>query len=329
VFGATAAATSMGVLFAGITHLALGFPSRFDEPSRSYAAAALDTNPRRQRCDRLAPQRIALGEACELGSDAPIEPSFIVIGDSFGDAVSPGIDAAARSLGRKGSILTHSGCFPLAGVRQANPDCARFMDAAVAHVAAHPALHDVILVGRWTSALLGDRFGQVQAAGWFIEDDESAAPSAAENRKVFERGFARTLAAFAGHRIAVVAHIPEQRYDVPRALALSAQLGHPAQPALPIAAHVQRQAELRAVLARLHERHDFELIDAGASICGGTVCDVLRAGNALYADDNHLSRHGAMALVDVWAAALGHAGARRSVVATATARVAGSEALHP
>jgi peptidoglycan/LPS O-acetylase OafA/YrhL len=326
VFSTTAAVTAMGVVFAGITHLALGFPFRFDEPSRSYAAAALDTNPRRQSCDRLPPQRIALGQACEIGSTAPTEPSFIVIGDSFGDAVSPGISAVALSLGRKGSSLTHSGCFPLAGVRQSNPECALFMDAAVAHVVAHPEIHDVILVGRWTSALLGDRFGQVRAKGWFIEDEQSAAPSLAENRKVFERGFERTLAAFAGRRVAVVAHIPEQRYDVPRALALSAQLGHPAQPALPIAAHRQRQAELRAVFARLREHHHFELIDAGASICGESVCDVLRAGTALYADDNHLSQHGAMALGDVWAAALGQASTRRPAVLSAAA---GSETERP
>ena len=30
----------------------------------------------------------------------------------------------------------------------------------------------------------------------------------------------------------VVAHVPEQRFDIPRALALSARFGHPAQPAL-------------------------------------------------------------------------------------------------
>ncbi len=306
VFLSTAAVTVAGVGFAVVTHLELGFPSRFDELSRSYAAAALDTNPRRGDCDRPAPIRIAAGEVCALGIAAPGEPSFVLIGDSFADAAVPGIDATARNLGLKGWSLTYSGCFPLAGVRQTNPDCVRFMDAAAAFVTSHPSIRDVVLVGRWTSALRGDRFGQVQVQGWFIDDEQSTEHSAAENTRVFERSFDRMLAAFDGRRVAVVAFIPEQRYDVPRALALSARFGHPAQPALPTVEHEKRQFELRSAFARLRDRHDFELIDAGSYVCGESVCDVLRGGTPLYADDNHLSRKGATALSALWSTALGH-----------------------
>jgi len=166
-------------------------------------------------------------------------------------------------------------------------------------------VRDVVLVGRWTSALLGDRFGQVRTQGWFVQDAQSTERSANENRRVFERSFDRLLTAFDGRRVAVVAYIPEQRYDVPRALALSATFGHPAQPALPVAMHEQRQGELREAFERLQARHPFAVVDVGRALCGALVCDVLRRGVPLYADDNHLSAHGAEALADVWSVALG------------------------
>ena len=305
VFRATAAITSVALAFALVAHADQGFPGRFQQPARGFAEAALDTNPQRQRCDRPLPERIAAGQACVLGAASPAAPTFVLIGDSFGDAAAPGIDESARALGLKGLSLTYSGCFLLLGARQGNPACARFMDAAAAYVTTHPSLRNVVLVGRWTSALLGDRFGQARTQGWFVQDAQSTERSVDENRRVFERSFDRLLAAFDGRHVVVVAYIPEQRYDVPRALALSATFGYPAQPALPVAMHEQRQGELRETLARLHTRHPFDVVDVGQALCGATVCDVLRHGVPLYADDNHLSTHGAEALPDVWSAALG------------------------
>jgi peptidoglycan/LPS O-acetylase OafA/YrhL len=320
VFRATAAITGAGLAFAFVVQADQGFPARFQQPARGYAQAALDTNPQRQRCDRLPPERIVAGQACALGAAGPDAPSFVLIGDSFGDAAAPGIDASARALGRKGLSLTHSGCFLLLGARQDNPACARFMDAATAYVQAHPSVHDVLLVGRWTSALLGDRFGQSPTPHWFVQDAQSTERSVDENRRVFERSLDRLLVALDGRHVAVVAYIPEQRYDVPRALALSATFGRPAQPALPVAMHEQRQEALRDTFERLRARHPFDVVDVGRALCGPQVCDVLRGGVPLYADDNHLSTHGAEALSDVWSAALG--GAPAPVVAQAVSNPA-------
>jgi len=322
VFRATAAITGVALAFAFVARADQGFPGRFQQPARSFAAAALDINPRRQRCDRLPPERIAAGQACVLGAAGPDAPTFVLIGDSFGDAVAPGIDESARALGLKGLSLTYSGCFLLLGARQDNPECARFMDAAVGYVSSHPTLRNVVLVGRWTSALLGDRFGQVRTQAWFVQDAQSTERSAAEDRRVFERSFDRLFAALQGRHVVVVAYVPEQRYDVPRALALSATFGYPAQPALPVAMHEQRQVELRDTFDRLRARHPFDVVDVGRALCGAVVCDVLRHGVPLYADDNHLSAHGAEALPDVWSAALGAAPA--PVVAQAVSNPPGS-----
>lgn len=284
--GVATLAFGIGAQFTG------GFPGRLPEPARGYAAAALDTNPRRAACDRPAPARIAEGGACQFGAEG-VAPSFVLIGDSFADALMPGLDEAARRAGRRGYALFHSGCFPLAGTRQENPACEAVAQATLAFIKAHSEITTVVLAARWTSALLGNRYGQTRGEGWFIEDGETRERSYAENARVFPRALERTVMALAPARVVLLAYLPEQRYDVPRALALSARFGLPGDVDLPIAMHERRQASLRPILAGLASRHpEVEVVDVGALLCEAT-CPTRAGENVLYADDNHPSRAGA------------------------------------
>ncbi|WP_058601939.1 acyltransferase family protein [Aureimonas ureilytica] len=305
LFLGTAALGALVVLFAGLGQVTAGFPGRLPERARADAAAALDTNPRRAACDRLAPDRLQAGEACVIGDPNAAEADFLFMGDSFADASLPGMSEAARRMGRKGYALVHSGCFALAGVDQPDPDCRPFVDAALAFAKRHSELKQAVLTARWTSALLGNRFGQSKGENWLITDEASPAPSLAENRAVFRRGLARLMDGLAPMQVSLVAFIPEQRYDVPRALMLHDLYGHPAQASLPLALHEARQAPLRAAFADLARTQSFQLVDVGASLCSvAQGCPMQRGGVVLYADDNHLSRSGALALSDVLARAL-------------------------
>ena len=305
LFLGTAALGALAFLFAGLGQITSGFPGRLPEPARAYAAAALDTNPRRPECDRIAPERLRAGEACLIGDPGAAEADFLFMGDSFADASLPGMSEAARRAGRKGYALVHSGCFALAGVDQPDPECRRFVDAALAFRARHPELKQAILTARWTSALLGNRFGQSKGANWLITDEASPAPSLAENGAVFRRGLARLLEGLAPMEVSLIAFIPEQRYDVPRALMLHELYGHPGQTSLPQVLHEARQAPLRVALADVARSHPFRLVDAGASICTPDAgCPMQRGDAVLYADDNHFSRSGALALSDIFAEAL-------------------------
>lgn len=306
LFGATLAATAAGVAFAVVVHVGAGFPWRFDAATQAYAAAAFDTNPDRVRCDRLSAERIRSGQVCEIGAPGAGKPSFVLIGDSFGDAIAPGVDQAARKLGEKGVVITNSGCFPLLGIRQVGHDeCTAPNRAAIDYALAQPDIKRVLFVGRWTSALLGTRYGQTTAEGWFIEDDQSTSAGYAENAQVFERGLLRTVQAFKDKQVNILAYIPEQRYDIPRALALSSAYGVPQMVELPLSEHQQRQRQLRDVLTRLQAESKFSITDVGASLCDASKCAVQINGTSLYADDNHLSRRGALMLESVWEKALG------------------------
>jgi peptidoglycan/LPS O-acetylase OafA/YrhL len=295
IFAITAAIGAVTLAFGIGAQVTGGFPRRLPEPARGYAAAALDTNPRRAECDRPASARVVAGQACQLGADG-VAPNFALIGDSFADALMPGIEDAARRVGRRGYALFHSGCFPFVGVKQDNPACREASDAVLAFLKAHPEITTVIVSARWTSALLGNRYGQLAGEGWFIEDEQSYERSYAENARVFPRALDRMLGDLAPARIVLLAHIPEQRYDVPRALALSSEFGFPNSVDLPVHLHQARQAELRLVLAAAAARHPkVEIIDVGALMCGET-CPVRVGSNVLYVDDNHLSRAGAVSI---------------------------------
>lgn len=288
--------------FAVVVHLMAGIPGRFSPEVQAYAATALDTNPARNACDSPSHKRLDGDDVCSLGApDAPL--SFALIGDSFGDAVAPGVDQAAKDAGRRGLVLTHSGCFPLAGVQQTdNISCNGVMNATLGLMERHPEIKDVIIVARWTSAFLGTRFGQFEQSGWFLKDDETRQLGYDENRNVFERGMVRTLHALDGRNITIFAYIPEQRYDVPRAMAMHSAFGRPQQVDLLRSDHEKRQLEMRGAFKKLTQASPtpFRVIDVGASLCNAQSCGVIRDGVVLYADDNHLSRSGGIALKSIW-----------------------------
>ncbi|WP_085317256.1 acyltransferase family protein [Derxia lacustris] len=328
MFAGTAAFMVAGVAFAIAGQLGRGFPDRFEPAARNYAAGALDTNPDRLTCDRASVERVKAGDLCEIGAPGTAEPSFVLIGDSFGDAIAPGVDAAARAAGRKGYVLTYSGCYPMIGAVRSDGStakCADFMVAAVEFIRAHQSIDHVLIVARWTAAVLGTRYGQFASnQAWLLRDDQTVTPSYAENRHVVERGLLRTLDAMGDKQITVIAHIPEQRYDIPRALALSTLFGTPPMVDLPRSEHDKRQALAREVLAKVRAVKPFELIDVGARLCDEQRCITAADGWSLYADDNHLGRRGSIWLADLWGQAL--AGGQPPQAAAATAAVA--TALH-
>jgi peptidoglycan/LPS O-acetylase OafA/YrhL len=306
VFGMTAAVTTVGVVFAIAIHVSGGIPGRFSPEAQAYAATALDTNPARAACDSPSRSRLDGDDVCSLGApEAPL--SFALIGDSFGDALAPGFDQAAKDAGKRGLVLTHSGCFPLAGVQQTdNISCNGVMNATLGLMVRHPEIKDVVIVARWTSAFLGTRFGQFEQSGWFLKDDDTKSLSYEENRNVFERGLLRTLHVLDGRRITIIAFIPEQRYDIPRAMAMHSKFGSPPLVEVTTTEHDRRQLDMRAAFKRLMQSSPtpFSIIDVGDELCDQTSCAVARDGTVLYADDNHLSRSGALLLRPLWREAI-------------------------
>lgn len=306
IFGLGAAAILAAIAFGLACQITRGFPQRLPAPVVAAARAQDDINPRRAQCDRQAPARVIGGAVCTLGAKgAGIRPSFALFGDSFGDAVMPGIDLAASRRGLAGYSVVHSGCLPLAGVRQPDPSCARSGRAADAFLLSHPGLRTIVVVARWSAAISATRAGAYAQTGLYLADAQSHEESTAETARVLERALSRMLDRFADRRIVIIAYSPEQAVDVPRSLALARLWHRPENPGVARAAYDQRQAPVHRMFDRLGRAHpNLAVFDAGAVLCTAQGCPIVRDGAILYADDNHLSRSGALALAPALEAAL-------------------------
>ncbi len=298
-FAATALMAGIGV----IGWRTDGMPGRLPPRAAALAAAASDTNPLQRICDRTAAAQVAAGGACRIGAADPL-PDFVVFGDSFGDALLPGLDRAGRDTGRAGYGLTYSGCYPLVGHLQEG-ECGPFTDAVLAFIAARPEIRTVVVVSRWTSGLWATRFGAYAQDGLWLTDAQSAEESAAENARVVERSLRRFLTALADRRVIAVAHLPEQRVDVPRDLALRALRGLHMSVGVERTAFEERQAPVRDLFRRLKGEHpNLEILDLGAALCDPASCPAMAGESVLYADDNHMSTTGALLLSPLFARAL-------------------------
>jgi peptidoglycan/LPS O-acetylase OafA/YrhL len=305
LFVATASAMGLVVCFGLGAEATAGFPQRLPPDIRAIALGATDTKLGRDRCDSLPAADVLAGKACPVGRSGTAL-RFAVFGDSFGEAVLPGIDAAAQQRGERGVALVHSGCYPLLGVTGVNSNpgerdaCRSFVDASMRYIDMTPSIEKIVLVGRWTSAAEGSRFGAGVEKGWFIVDGLSAAPGYDENRAVFARAIERTVAALAGRDVYVVADIPEQSFNVPRVEALCRYLGLRCPRGVTRAVFDRRQQAVRNILAASAEKLRFHIIDLGEKLCSASECRAMSNGIPLYSDDNHLSRAGALSIRDAF-----------------------------
>ncbi|MEM7523410.1 MAG: acyltransferase family protein, partial [Pseudomonadota bacterium] len=103
----------VAALGAGL-YFAKGLPQRLPGDLVRLAAGEGLLHDRRD-CHFVTPERAASGDVC-LRGDPSARPSFVLVGDSHADAVSPGLFSAASALGLRGAQYTQSGFLPLPGV---------------------------------------------------------------------------------------------------------------------------------------------------------------------------------------------------------------------
>ena len=293
VFAAGALAVALSTGFGLSSRLTQGMPWRLSEDVQKISLVGFDRNPRRSECDQRSTTDISSGLVCIGGAkDAPA--SFAVIGDSYADAFVPGIIAAAEVAGTAGYIYTYGGCYPIIGTNAQEGECDSFYRAATQAIAGDNNIESVIVVARWSSAFEASRFGVDSRPNLFITDGENSELSVSTTREVVEGGLRRVLARLSGKRVYVVAFVPEQMYQVPRALGLDALLGRDEDEddvlGVPYPVFAARQAFSREVLNRLSGEFGFALIDVGALMCDSELCPAEKEGIPLYVDDNHISR---------------------------------------
>jgi len=294
--------SGLALVASTVVYLSHGLPGRLDMKTEQLAMGAFDTNPLRDRCDRRTPKQVSQGEFCTEGNLAAPQTTFALLGDSFGDAIAPGVVNAARENNVKGMLLTYSGCYPLVELNQ-RLACREFMETAITAIHSQGSVRQVVLVARWTAAYLGSRFGEKMETGWFLTDDQSRERTYEENKRVLQRAFIRTLDRLKGYDVVVIMGIPEHDRNVPRAAGLASRLGLPDYQGIPREVHEARQQELRGFMLDMSQRLGFRILDVTDRLCDANYCRGVEGSTAIYYDDNHLSQNGALKLTDFLRAA--------------------------
>ena len=302
IFAASGVGVASFVAFGALVDARGGVPSRHPSGVRLAAAASGDVNPRRRACDSPSFARIREGRVCVVGAEG-VEPTAAILGDSLGDAIVPGIAAAAESRGVAAWVLTRAGCRPLVGLVGLDAECDGYTDATVELIERTPSIRTVVVVGRWSTMVEGVRFGFGRQPTSFLADElTNGHYSREENVRVFERSVARTVRAFAGREVVFVAYLPEQEVLVPEALTARAMLRLPDPQGVDRPTFEARHRRVRAVLEPAAARLGFRIVDVGAAACDDQRCPIVDGrGRPLYHDDNHFSRTGALGLAPLFA----------------------------
>lgn len=304
VLAAGFATLCIGVGVGALLALGSGFPERFS-PEINRVLAVREDEPLAVDCQPFDPGRQGDLNLCRIGDYESVEPSFLVWGDSHGEALLPAMSAAARQAGMSGLAYVRGGCAALLGVRQVlsgYDDCHETAEKLMGFLADHPELRRVVLASRWALYAMGHRFGSEPGHTVFIIDADGQRPSLATNQDVFERGVSRTLERLAGmgREVAVVTQVPEAEYRIPLAMARAEHLARNVELAPRYLDYQARQAYVNDLWESQLPRYGGALIRPEQLLCEGEHCEIEQNALPIYRDSNHLTRTGALLLSPIF-----------------------------
>jgi peptidoglycan/LPS O-acetylase OafA/YrhL len=304
LFAGAAAAMALTALCGFGVASANGLPQRMQPAIRNILAEERNHEPRMDICFGLTAPDVSAGRLCRIGSKRATTPSFILWGDSHADAVLPAVQKVAEEHGRAGLFAATNSCAPLLGVMR--PDalpCAPFNDA-VAKLALHPEIRDVILDARWSKNAYGTAPGEGDGR-IYPYDDEGKGTDLVSTEAVFYRGLERTVRTLtnAGKHVTIIASVPEPGYSVPRVMAhlrMEKNWGTPTGDLKEFLAH---QKFIFATMQAMQKKYGVRVLYPHQILCASGACELARNDRPLYRDEHHLSVFGAMQLMPIVAQA--------------------------
>lgn len=291
-----------------------GLPNRYPKELQKIINAPVDKNLEDSKYMDLKPNEVSWDKYPTLGDKSATHYTFVVMGDSHADALSPGFDELAKKLHIKGKLLAASGNPPLFGVNWGDDDTlsqvkARYLDL----IKEHPHIKKVFLVARW--GIYANGHGYIYKDGKFVENpeeflvlwdkDSKTHNNIAHNKEVLERGLVRTLKIFNDMHIQVyvVFDVPEIGWNVPETLSKLYILRNIQTKKIKVptyADYLQRQKPVFEAFKEAEKHYKFTLINPAKYMCiDNKTCVILdKDGYPLYLDTNHLTNHGAYYVVN-------------------------------
>lgn len=288
------AATPLLFLSVGLlVKLTDGLPWRLPIEVSNFSAARTDMSPLTTAC-RKSPEEIAKGNLCAAGSEtANGNPTFLMIGDSFANALMPAASIDAEGLGIRGLYGFYPSCPPLLFIERISKgnqtnQCREFNDALATFGQTQKFLR-VLLVARWAAYADGD---------YLLSLDGTIGAEAANRHKILVEALRRTIDFWTsqGAEVWIVKQPPEFPYDVPTKLArVSARRQDTGVVGIGLSEHMQRQAAADELFRAFEGKVRF--IDPAQVLCAPSAfCAAARGTRALYRDNQHLTTFGASLL---------------------------------
>ena len=270
---ASVALTSFTV---GVFH---GFPDRI---SPQTARLLADTQHHElARCHETGTG----SEQCAIGRTSG-PPTVVVWGDSHGQALGAGFDAATSAANRTGILEFTQGCPPLLNIERLGhyTSCADSAARVVQTIRRNPDIHDIVLIAHWNEYLRNeDRI--------FAQRNSLRPIDAA----MFGLQLTETLRAISapGRRITLLIDMPSFDWNIPKMVYATSRLGiSPISPPT-LDTFNEQNAELTAIFDHAAGINAARVVSMGPDICS-PLCNYLFEGHLAYIDGHHVSTFAAL-----------------------------------
>jgi peptidoglycan/LPS O-acetylase OafA/YrhL len=230
-------------------------------------------------------------------------PSAVFMGDSHTAVLMQSLNATLKDFGKSALVYLTAPCPPFVGVlpeSNRGPACKAVVDRAFQKAAGDTKIKTVVLHAEWSNYTTGTRWGRRSLR--YLSDEQSTEVSLDENRRVFEAGLERSLAALGPDKgTLIVTSVPEYEVLVPNYLAKRFHRTGQLDKNIYLVTkekYDSRNAAVQLAFDGLQDAPGVSFLDAFAIFCPDDKCRMVDDDmNVLYFDANHLSRAGSDTLV--------------------------------
>lgn len=282
-----------GCLLIGLVAFATqGLPARLSPQLQALRGAAHD----RLDCHRVTVKRVDEGNICIRGA-AGVEPSFVLLGDSHADALSPGVFAGAVLAQVSGYQFTAPGFRPLLNIKRNHELTERF----VQFLEEHPSVKLVILEGFWTFQATGGSYRRKVRA--VFRDDQYDGSGFAYNTVSFRRGIQQLVDKFPDRNFLLVEDFPvgrELSIAQARRKFYLQQLLHgdsnfeSARFGIARALYDEQRATYGPVFKRVSKAQNVLVVPLVNVLCDEDFCSGANGAELFFRDGDHLSEKGGL-----------------------------------
>ncbi|MGJ8585691.1 MAG: acyltransferase family protein [Marinosulfonomonas sp.] len=271
-----------------------GFPKRMGPEFVQLAKPKFHVHNRKE-CYKITPTRAAAGDVCLRGAKEKAA-SFLLLGDSHADSLSPAIFAAAKQLKLSGYQYTGPGSVLFPGVYRLGKPHPQSVTALQKFLDERPSVKTLIITQFWLHIFTGYTY---RHSGTIMADADYDGSGTAYNPTAIKHGLTRLAALFPDRKIILLDDIPTGRkMDIRSGLRLMRFNLVPVE-GMPVSEYQAQKALYEPYLIEIANAVDnIEYWPFFDAVCNDEFCPLFDGDVLLYSNGDHISWKGALRLTD-------------------------------